>query len=255
MGRFLYFIPGVTHDVTTPGAYRKLCEDAGLGELLKGTGVSARLCTGGPDKGEIGGVVMCPQEADGGAAPVVKVRCGYFPDEQRWVRGPDGAYWLGYYLEDRPRPETLRRGGMLLEGHAVLLADGQEWRIPIARYLPKIFGVDDQGSDIARVRPDCRVFFEAASEFTELARSGAKEIPYELMMRTAISGFALNYRIGELELRALEVIDTDNVFQVCWAAIDGPTVDAVVADVEAAAKKNEIAATRDTSAGDSGNAA
>jgi hypothetical protein len=63
-------------------------------------------------------------------------KCKYIPDQQEWVSMADreqGAEaWVGFWKDSPPKPETLQRSSMLA-GSRVLLADGNQWQIPMAR--------------------------------------------------------------------------------------------------------------------------
>ena len=51
-------------------------------------------------------------------------------DVQSWQRFRN--HWVGYYLDDPPRPEELQRE-KLIPGYTVELGDGNKWQVPLAR--------------------------------------------------------------------------------------------------------------------------
>lgn len=87
---------------------------------------------GGPDGG--GGMLVYDERCK---QPLAEI-----DPAQTWVpclaaEGVDeGAYWIGFWTDQRPGPSDLQRQE-LLESFPVLLADGHEWAIPIAPLLPK----------------------------------------------------------------------------------------------------------------------
>lgn len=73
--------------------------------------------------------------ADDHRVPSHRIR--YQPDAQSWRQIPKTQVWLGYYREDRPRPQELARATQL-PGHLVTLADRQRWLVPVARGLSEL---------------------------------------------------------------------------------------------------------------------
>ena len=77
---------------------------------------------------------------DGGCAVVFTLKgkfdkepaLGFWNDKQEWVHKPNTNLYVGWNIDDKPKPEAFLKKDYL-EGHKVILGDENEWTIPIAR--------------------------------------------------------------------------------------------------------------------------
>ena len=202
---------------------------------------------------------------DGGAGTVVAderhvPRLGYYKDEQNWRTIPGTDLWVGYYVDDRPAPAQLERP-TLLEGHRVLMGDGQEWLAPIARgyaeadgslalrgVLPWKTTVDDTGAWVQKLAPEherlwnlAESFFDKAvgalkgmaqgtetsvDETIKTAAAGETELrlDFDGMNDAALTALSANYRLGRAEVGLLGLFNEQCVAQMLFALVDWPTL-------------------------------
>jgi len=236
MAGFLYYLPGTKRNEVNAELLRKL----GLGHLLDDpAGTTFRLTmtevARGPGEGRAGLVAGDPRRVTGG-------RIGFYPQEQAWraVLGSAGRAWVGYYLEQQPRPEELARAGAL-DGHSLLLNDGQRWVIPVIRGVseeedqlvgycaaPRLVDWDEKGERVAgEVVPRYRKFWELACLWFDLARGRAlgEMIPetLEALDDLPVLALATNYAVSKTEIGMLGLLTTDLERRVCQVVIDWPT--------------------------------
>ena len=144
MAGLLYYVPGKQHGLK-PDDLKAL----GLEDLFPpGTMVSRQVTGNGPDGSS--GMIL----ADGSTFSAAEESLiGYYPEArphptgiwQRWMpmANHKAKPWIGFFPDSMPRPIDLQRpAGLMLPGHKVFLADGQEWIIPVARAL-----VEDDGAE------------------------------------------------------------------------------------------------------------
>lgn len=226
MPAFLYYLPGRGLGFTPKDA-----AGVGLGYALEGE-LHTRQCFAGPDGGKgllVGEAQSCPA-----------ARVGYFQDEQRWRRVPGSPAWAGMFVQEPPGPADCARARML-DGHPVLLGDGNTWQIPIARALaddqeppacycalPRTIDWNDQGERITgEVLPRYRALWDAAALWFD-AKSAAEleermAICRDVITReVALTAIAGNYRIGKAEAGMLGLLTEACEIEVCNALIDWP---------------------------------
>lgn len=234
MSEFLYYFPAGKHALDK-AAWQALCCSHNLQYLSKAA-PTVRACRG-PDNSD--GVVVAARTSGDGGAP------GYYPDKQVWRNC--GGYWLGATRGELPGQDELRHKEQL-PGHSVELADGSEWLMPYAIVapgtlaLPRIFGVDADGNDALSVHPRYQDFADKAERFwNAVGDSAGAQITanYDELLALAVSGLSLNYRVGENELRMLGVLDTSNIWQLCFAAIDWPSFESMLDELVDAQKKTD----------------
>jgi len=234
VSEFLYYFPAGKHALDT-AAWQALCKQHNLHYLSKAA-PTVRACRG-PDNGD--GVVVAAR------VHTTTESVGYYPDKQIW-RDCDG-WWLGVVRGELPTMADLVQPEQL-PGHDVELADGNPWRMPYAIVapgelaLPRVFGVDENGRDALPVHHRYQDFASKAEGFwNAVGDSSGEQITanYDTLLALAVSGLSLNYRVGEHELRMLGVLDTNNVWKLCFAAIDWPSFEAMLNDVTEAQKKTD----------------
>ena len=172
------------------------------------------------------------------------------PMEATWrnMPGLDG-FWLGVFEDDKPGPEQLRRERQI-KGHDVVLGDGNSWHIPCARVwmgewgalqhinpLPRSMRLDNEGEWVlGEVVQDYRPLWEAGvaawdaiADRADAARNG-DEIPLRNFKdegKWISTALEVNYRIRQIELSELNLLDEINREEILYAMIDMPTFDAI----------------------------
>ncbi|HRS28497.1 MAG TPA: hypothetical protein P5255_09545 [Phycisphaerae bacterium] len=232
MGAFLYWAPG---DQLPEGL-----------EHLDGLRLTQAGVLRSPDGASKPGVVLADE------AHLAGQRLGLYPDEQTWRRVPGCQAWVGFYRAARPTPADLQRP-TLLAGHAVRLADGQEWIAPIARgcvddeaelrcyvALPRRSELDDDGRWVPGPVAErygklweCAVrFWDAFVGAKPLATTPSDEsgaptslsLEFTELHETATAALAANYWVSAPELALLGALDEGTAVAVCQALIDWPTI-------------------------------
>jgi hypothetical protein len=247
---FLYFIP----ECVDPPELDKLAQ-WGLAYAFEAP-PAWTLKGGGSGPGGASGLLMAGQGTE----------LGYVPARQTWRELPIVDFqlpitqddrktrsWLGFWNEKRPGPQTLGRRAML-SGHAVRLADGQEYHIASARKmvtaggtigalcaLPHRRDVDGEGrwkkrtllAEYAELWAIAERFWDfylgassgaGAGTETPAADVAAARIDDELLYAWATAALAVNYRVAAVECAMLELFDDRNVLEVLRALIDWPTL-------------------------------
>jgi len=258
-GGFLYFVAG------RQAAPAELLEEVGIAALPQSTAWAPF----GDGPGGEGGVIV--------AAAGTRLR--YAPDEQTWrpvARGLGGesesdgeadapAYWIGFETGRPPGPEQLARDEMI-PGHAVTLADGRSWHVPIIRDaagacgLPMRYGLDPQSGRPAATLGDehLRLWDAALGVLAALADAEENDDGQIVLglgmseadaMRLAADVIGLNYHASLAELLAVGALDGPGIFNVCRAMSD---FDGLVALLDAEAKKKSTPDGQTMSSGEEG---
>jgi hypothetical protein len=212
----LFYFP----ESTGPGEH--LFRSAGLESLL-GDG-KAPDCTDpkpGPDGKQgcfatLGDVMTIPD-------------LGYLPNRQSWRPArpcpksslPAGRFWLGRFNDLPVAPPSLARDKQYAS-QAVKLADSQAWMIPIARQLPHVWGLAENGEFAPRPREEFAAFcLRSESIYEHLTNGGSMSLSEA--WGYACAALALNYRVTPDMVDFLALIDT-----VC-----GPNLIAATVEMEA----------------------
>jgi len=234
MSGFLYFVPG-----KTAGGQVDLAE-LGLDGVFPPGKAPAGACMEGPggDRGWL--MAIAPKQFED---------FRYSPNAQEWHRAMGGAFWVGWDKQDKPKPANLQRE-RLLDGHPIILADGNSWQIPVARLagmttgyvLPKVMGLDEDGNPAETVESRYQMLAEAADiVYSAQHGDGGTVLPYEEVERIAVGALSANYRIGRWGIRALGILTTENMKDILLWLIDWPTLKRFQAELaaQAAQKKND----------------
>jgi hypothetical protein len=231
--QFLYFIPDRTN------APPEVLAELGIAAVL-GCPAATGYIDAGPSGA--GGVLVA---ASVGPPTALAFR----KDRWRWIPRHDAAepakviYHLGV-PQPPPGPEDLARPEMLA-GKAIILADGREWIVPLARYydggtpLGRRVTLDEAGNEVLGVLEARRGLWEAACEVWEefVAQQAldsesqgqavatdrkAREGGMTLLRAKQIASMALgaNYRVGEFEVSALGLLSTENIHAALAAMAD-----------------------------------
>jgi len=237
MTGFLYYFP------EKKGILAKDIDEAGLDGIVSMDNLGCCGVNTGPDG--IGGVVI--------ARSGVGASIGYYPEKQTWAQSLCGKYWVGAENANRPGPKDLEREDSI-GGHPVILGDGGEWLVPIARAFPEgtrlpqslIFGPEGKvlarvGEKYARLWADAervwRDFWNDSVPRGEEPKEKHVYLNYSEQMEIALQALGLNYRLGKDEANLLGILGTDNLISILGALIDMPAISAVLLEMEAAAKK------------------
>ncbi len=219
MGQLLYFIEGV--EAVSP----ELLKQLGLAYAFE-AGCAQRRAGNGP--GEQTGVV-CAADSD---------QVGYFPQSQVWHRLPAiaaaPAVWVGWVSAAPPTPQSLLRKDAI-DGHAVTLADGQEWIVPIAqrwtgsgfsRAVGARMKLDAEGRWVeGDVLPRCAGLWRVANRWQDLREQSSDGEAASLTIAEAADMcaeiLAVNYRISRAEVGCLQLLDD----REAYTAILDATID------------------------------
>lgn len=221
MGRFLYFLPGLTGSLDA-GRIKQQCP--GLRYALSGPSVPARGCSGGPNGGE--GLLAAYGESGG---------LDYQPATQTWCEmagvaalAGGGRPWLGFETASPPGPGDLLREVHCTENHPVTLGDGNSWGIPVVRRypngtaLPQVIVLGKRGPE-ARIKREYEALYQLAVALAEdLYGEPATLLDSGKLLCMASLALSVNYRLGPDEISALELLDTQNVQEIAKALIDTP---------------------------------
>ncbi len=252
MSQFLYFIPGAARQWIPRAEVAATFAASALRDLLRsdktwsGDAAVFTACIGGGPGGQVGTVFA---HLPGGMA-IEGFDVDYRADRQTWVK-IDSA-WLGWYTDNPPTEQSLRRP-QTVPGYHVTLNDGCEWMAPIIRCfppgskitLPQAVGLGSNGQRTLSVMPFYQRWMELAERlWNHRFNSDMDAIQ---LIDAAADLLSLNYRVGPREVDALglfEVIGKDsdrfpNWNDIIVASYDWPLVEELMAQ-EALKKKESV---------------
>lgn len=246
MAAFLYYVSG-----DTAPTKESLCE---LGfPFADEAGLPGCACVG-PDGQR--GHVFALQEPPGfqGERP----RVGYYVDRQAWKLAYNRSLWVGWETAKPPKPVDLQRKD-IVTGHRVRMLDGNDWLVPVARQLTgtpavgRVFGLDGAGNNGRTVHAKHAALWDLAKRIWDTMFTEADDHIGDDDCLTAVSlALSINYRLGEQELRALELVSDEELAQCVRAIVDYPTLEAFLREQDAAQKKTRGLEVADTTSGTSG---
>lgn len=216
MGRFVYFVANIGG---SPSREAVLHAAPVLAYAFpQGEAFSSRGCVG-PNG-------TCGVLAAGGDGQDLEYR----EHEQVWSR-IDARAWVGFDKAGRPGPDYLQRARMTADAHALVLADGKSWLVPVVRFLngntslPRVLVLSENGEAEFQVKAEYRQLFDAAQKIhvNVLAGRGAEYSPATLLW-FASAVLAVNYRVSPVEVGMLGLVDSQNVLDIADLALDGPTL-------------------------------
>lgn len=177
----------------------------------------------------------------------------YFkPEEQTWQQSLNGKYRVGFYENDRPDEQSLRRKKQLA-GFEVELGDGGKWLIPVARIitggsvLPQSLILGKDGAIVTEALPQYAEFSAKAEKLWEdfqvenKWKEGKTKLTVAERMTFAIEALAWNYHINIEEVNLLKLITTENLGEIMAAIIDVPTIIEVAKQMKDEKKKGNAA--------------
>lgn len=130
----------------------------------------------------------------------------YQPDKQKWVSIGEGT-WLGTYLDDPVKPSDLLKTKPYEKSLPCLLEDGNTWMIPVARWLPHVWGQDTAGV-FSRLPADHFTDFckQAEEVFQYFVGSDGKDLEIQCQWGFVCQALSLNYRLCPSIISALKLI-------------------------------------------------
>lgn len=204
----LYYLPGIAKKDHIPETIDRL-HDASRGPL------KMRLCNPGPD---------------GGKGLLVSIHAGecvrYEPSIQRWDRR--NGFWIG--CEKDVQPSQLLRES--IPGEPVVLADGNEWVIPIANpmfetcTLDQWMKIDENGAWVREVADEfqelSRLALEIAEHIGGSLRDGEMRFPYSDQETWDILAriIAVNYDLDLDEISILRLLNDASLWQIAYTFCD-----------------------------------
>lgn len=241
MGSILYFIPG------KGTVNQKTIDEAGLGyafergfEVMQGMEI--------PEGGKGCIFRQNPAQRDTALAEVIQGSV--------WNKIHDNPLdaWIGINPDYKPTPKDLEYKNIPREFHKVQLADGNQWKVPIIRYIvgefaggtPLCFDIDFKDGEYQAGKMEekeselfgmaCEFFADtiAAVELQHQKQQNKKdaelEVEYDSRMSTKDqcmmleSALSILYPITGAEVGALQLFNTDVVPVGCLAVIDWPSL-------------------------------
>ncbi len=227
MSTFLYFIPKQKGPVSIDTV-----QGLGLGYAFEDT---VLVCNANTGPGGKPGTVIC--STDKYFSP------GYRKSKQTWRKMLGTDIYLGWEKDKKPTEETLIRPDPI-EGHAVKLGDGQNWSIPIARYVngstafEKVNVFDGTEWIPGTVKEQYKKLFnDACSKWdTMINAEVGKSITFTDDCNIVSNAMAINYRIGPHEISALGLLTTQTQRKALQAVVDWPTLEEMAAEYESKKK-------------------
>ena len=236
----IYFVPGEAPTETNQDYVRKVFAAHDLEHLSDTKDSLSYLARGVPGSGPGGqkGLMLGVAPAD--ERGTICDPIGYYPDRQRWFEpDDDDEVWIGVETDSPVCPQDVLRT-TVIQGHPVKLLDGHEWIIPVARCFPegtrlpmKVLPKRD-GSVEYEVRDEYLILAETADMLlTSFGLMREEEDGQAVVVETGLSveeamsvclkAIGCNYRISWREVRAMELVDGDALFEITLALIDWPT--------------------------------
>lgn len=224
--QFVYFI----HGLSGP-ASREQLEAAGLGYAFpKGQ----EFHCAGDSEGPAGMGALVSAEAKA---------LRFDKASTEWHRFDSFFVGLSKDKAKRPRPSDLRLPDSFVDGHPVVLGDKQSWTVPVIRFadgntcLPSVLRRKEDGSFGYEVRSEYLGIVRICDEIVEGAMSlkGFGLSP-EMTMAFVAGTLGINYRISDIEISLLELVDNHNVKAIASAALDAPTLVLLLGEL----KKNRM---------------
>ncbi len=223
MAGYLIFIPA-----GSPNAQpRQLLADLGLGGLCDDDLPDALPVAVGPTGA--GGVLLTWCLSPG--AP----QLGYYPDDQEWQAMSDRTWWFGREKGQTVTPDSVSRR-RLFTSLTTTLADGNEWRIPLARELPRTWGLDPLGRFQRNVQPQFQSFVELSARVYDsllgagesLSVNAGDGVPVPEAWEFICRSLAMNYRLCPEIIAAIGLIDDSNFASVLLATAETATINTLL---------------------------
>lgn len=220
MSGLLYFLPNAS------GASEARLRGLGLGHLAEVGDLESRGVTGTGPGGQ-SGLLVAPGSPKGSRAQ------GAHWARFKWEQSPLSEAWVGWDPESPPAPEDLERAETF-DGHAVKLADGREWLVPVARAvngatpLPRSLKLTKDGWAPGDVQPRYRDLFGRACELwdalTEQSKEGGGKVTMGEARQLVVDALSINYLLSAAEVSILGLLDTRCEGEAVLALVDWPAL-------------------------------
>lgn len=216
MASYLIYLPGKR------GASPDLLHEVGLGDLCTdGAPLFVDVPSGGPDGGR---GVLCGWDdpLDPSKNQPLAVRM----DLQEWSPAKPhdgleaGRFWLGALKSSPVKPKDIQRR-RTYSGLNVLLADGNEWAMPVVKLLPKRHGLASSGRFGSDIRKEYRALCESAESIeAQLHGQDGAEISIEGGWRFGVDALALNYRVNSDVVDWLDLVWDEHYLNFVGAPVE-----------------------------------
>lgn len=240
MSTLLYFVP---KQISVGFQCTQDKIDAGLTHVEPDMQMQSNWTASGPEGlcGVVGSMCL-PDNSDG--PPAV-----YDPAKQVWRKNAKKGYWVGFWKDDLPTPESLARpDAKRLDGNRTKLLDGNYWVIPVCvpaiirgmggSTLPRQYDLDDEGNLTGKTRKEyasladrCYKYFQLWSGMEEYPAEGTPEATelFRSNVDLAAELIGINYRVDRFEaIAVLGLLGSDEYHRVLRAAIDAEGVEAAI---------------------------
>jgi hypothetical protein len=164
-----------------------------------------------------------------------------------------GGFFIGVIAGQVPTPQDLERK-RITAGHPVVDQYNQAWKCPIARSpwgefgtLPQVYKFDAAGNPVNRIADTHRWLWDLAGEVFDKYQD---DIDMPWLVKTAAVILGVNYRVGPVELTALDnfgcgVLTQDFIHGVCQSLVHFQ----IVKEAEEAVEKKTESGVADTTNG------
>lgn len=170
-------------------------------------------------------------------------------ERQTWreIQNADGTtcYWFGWRNDAKPTPADLVRN-KTIDGHKCLLADGNEWLVPVVGpfrgRLPLAFRMSAKGELFAEVRSDFKKLMQDSEDIRREAFETNTIVRGKMWLYVAAL-LNVNYRVGPHEIAddCLGLVTTENYVEPFRISIGERD-----AAIDAELKKNTASVQADT---------
>lgn len=175
----------------------------------------------------------------------------YDKNAQEWFDCKD--YWVGYYRDNKPTPDSLERREKI-RGVLVKLYDGNEWLVPIARSfetgmttMPVVFTLGPNGEPVSEILQEFKEFsadveklFEWNITLNSKGPEGIKEredLQDIDFFALACRALTINYRVSPVEVCLLKLITSQNLWDIFNVLLDWASLEEFVKKKEEETKK------------------
>jgi hypothetical protein len=253
VSQFLYFIPGNPRVFVPRAEVLATFAATALREQLRSdktwnadSVVFNALPEHGPG-GNVGTLFCC---LPGGLITDEAFKPDYRAKEQTWIE--INGSWLGWYTDNKPTEQSLRRA-KTVSGYGVVLNDDCEWLAPTIRgytakrklTLPEEITRGPNGARVVRIKPEFQRFQDLADKLWDFQFSKI-ELSIAQCCDAAAELLSLNYQIGPAEVDALGLFELvqnvdggANWFAIITAAYDWPLIEELMGLEAEEIKKKE----------------
>lgn len=190
------------------------------------------------------------------------IKVGFYHEEQEWINipkqdGSQGRLWIGYYKNNKPKPENFLKKDYL-DGYFLELADGNKWVVPVARryqegcLLPKgtmmlVAGridefVIEKYLPLQKIAEQLFVYFglDYDKEFQKDDGFLCDDVSF---FNTCVSVLSTNYNLDFRDISVLKLFTTDNTVEILKIVVDMPYIDRLIKLQQGIEKKKDLAGT------------